>query len=203
MTVGQIVTEGLLVHEPSAVAQASATSARSRRLREVGLDPDAAQPLPARILRRPAPAHRHRPRHDPEAEGGRAGRADLGARPLGAEADRRTAARAAGRRTTCPTSSSATISPVVRAMADYIIVMKQGKIVEEGPTEAIFSNPQRRLHADADGCGDRRDAVPAERLNSAKNRDLKRVAFVRFDATRFKLRRDFSEGHRTQPGIPF
>jgi len=30
----------------------------------------------------------------------------------------------------------------VRAMADYIIVMKQGKIVEEGPTEAIFSNPQ-------------------------------------------------------------
>jgi dipeptide transport system ATP-binding protein len=31
---------------------------------------------------------------------------------------------------------------VVRAMADYIIVMKQGKIVEEGPTEAIFSNPQ-------------------------------------------------------------
>ena len=31
---------------------------------------------------------------------------------------------------------------VVRAMADYIIVMKQGKIVEEGPTEAIFDNPR-------------------------------------------------------------
>ena len=30
---------------------------------------------------------------------------------------------------------------VVRAMADYIIVMKQGKIVEEGPTEAIFEQP--------------------------------------------------------------
>ena len=27
-------------------------------------------------------------------------------------------------------------------MADYIIVMKEGKIVEEGPTEAIFSDPQ-------------------------------------------------------------
>ncbi|MGN6535677.1 MAG: ATP-binding cassette domain-containing protein, partial [Mesorhizobium sp.] len=31
---------------------------------------------------------------------------------------------------------------VVRAMADYIIVMRQGKIVEEGPTEAIFDHPQ-------------------------------------------------------------
>ena len=31
---------------------------------------------------------------------------------------------------------------VVRAMADYIIVMKQGKIVEEGPTEEIFGNPR-------------------------------------------------------------
>jgi ABC-type microcin C transport system duplicated ATPase subunit YejF len=31
---------------------------------------------------------------------------------------------------------------VVRAMADYIVVMKQGKIVEEGPTEAIFDRPR-------------------------------------------------------------
>jgi oligopeptide transport system ATP-binding protein len=31
---------------------------------------------------------------------------------------------------------------VVRAMADYIIVMRQGKIVEEGPMEAIFDHPQ-------------------------------------------------------------
>ncbi|EBU7498407.1 hypothetical protein DK058_26420, partial [Salmonella enterica subsp. enterica serovar Typhi] len=31
---------------------------------------------------------------------------------------------------------------VVRAMADYIIVMKSGKIVEEGPTDAIFDDPQ-------------------------------------------------------------
>ena len=32
---------------------------------------------------------------------------------------------------------------VVRAMSDHIIVMKQGKIVEEGPTEQIFSDPQQ------------------------------------------------------------
>ena len=54
-----------------------------------------AQPLPARVLGRPAPAHRHRPRHDPASEARRSRRADLGAGPLGAEGDRRAAARPA------------------------------------------------------------------------------------------------------------
>ena len=31
---------------------------------------------------------------------------------------------------------------VVRAMANYLVVMYHGKVVEEGPTEAIFSHPQ-------------------------------------------------------------
>ena len=31
---------------------------------------------------------------------------------------------------------------VVRAMSDYVVVMKNGKIVEEGRTEAIFENPR-------------------------------------------------------------
>ena len=52
-------------------------------------------PLPARILRRPAPAHRHRPRHGPRAAIRRARRADLGARHVRAGADRRAAARPA------------------------------------------------------------------------------------------------------------
>ena len=46
-------------------------------LEEVGLDPVDGAPLPARILRRPAPAHRHRPRDDPAAEARRPRRADL------------------------------------------------------------------------------------------------------------------------------
>ena len=32
---------------------------------------------------------------------------------------------------------------VVRAVSDYIIVMKSGRIVEEGPTEAIFDRPEQ------------------------------------------------------------
>ena len=57
----------------------------------------ALQPLPAHVLRRPAPAHRHRPRHHgaPGAAGAR--RAGLGARPLGAGADPQPAAGPAGR----------------------------------------------------------------------------------------------------------
>ena len=31
---------------------------------------------------------------------------------------------------------------VIRAMSDYIIVMKNGEIVEEGITNKIFNNPQ-------------------------------------------------------------
>ena len=30
---------------------------------------------------------------------------------------------------------------VVRALADYIIVMKEGQIVEQGQTEAVFDRP--------------------------------------------------------------
>ena len=36
---------------------------------------------------------------------------------------------------------------VVRAMADYILVMKDGQIVEEGATERIFDRPRRTIRA--------------------------------------------------------
>jgi oligopeptide transport system ATP-binding protein len=30
---------------------------------------------------------------------------------------------------------------VVRALSDHILVMKEGRVVEEGPTEAVFDRP--------------------------------------------------------------
>ena len=108
MTVGEIVDEGLLVHEPA--SRAGSATARCAGLRGGPARSRLAQPLSARILRRPAPAHRDRPRDDPASGAGRARRADLGARPHRAEGDRRAAERPAGR-TASPISSSATTSP--------------------------------------------------------------------------------------------
>ena len=59
-------------------------------------EPD--QPLSARILRRPVPAHRHRPRHDHQAQADRLRRAGLGARRLDPGADRQPADGAAAAR---------------------------------------------------------------------------------------------------------
>ncbi|CAA9480601.1 MAG: Oligopeptide transport ATP-binding protein OppF, partial [uncultured Solirubrobacteraceae bacterium] len=57
----------------------------------------ARQPLPARVLRRPAPAHRHRAGARARAAADRARRAGLGARRLRPGADRQPARRPAGR----------------------------------------------------------------------------------------------------------
>jgi oligopeptide transport system ATP-binding protein len=32
---------------------------------------------------------------------------------------------------------------VVRALSDHILVMKEGRVVEEGPTEAVFDRPAK------------------------------------------------------------
>ena len=37
---------------------------------------------------------------------------------------------------------------VIKAMSDYIIVMKNGKIVEEGKTELIFNDPKTQYTKD-------------------------------------------------------
>ena len=140
MTVGQVVTEGLKVHEPSLPARE-----RDRRaveaLREVGLDPTM------------------RNRYPHEFSGGQRQRIAIARaiilKPKVIVLDEPTSAldRSVQKQIVdllrdlqkAHDLSYLFIShdlAVVRAMADEIIVMKQGRIVERGPTETIFDNPK-------------------------------------------------------------
>jgi ABC-type microcin C transport system duplicated ATPase subunit YejF len=141
MTVGQIVTEGLKVHEPHLPA-----TERDRRaigaLKEVGLEP----------------AMRNRYPH--EFSGGQRQRIAIARalilKPKVVVLDEPTSAldRSVQKQIVdllrdlqeAHGLSYVFIShdlAVVRAMADHVLVMKQGKVVEEGPTDTIFDRPQR------------------------------------------------------------
>jgi ABC-type microcin C transport system duplicated ATPase subunit YejF len=139
MTVGQIVSEGLLVHEPSLSAR-ERDSRAVEVLREVQLDP----------------AMRNRYPH--EFSGGQRQRIAIARaivlKPSVIVLDEPTSAldRSVQKQIIALLRdlqaahglSYLFIShdlAVVRAMADYIVVMKAGKIVEEGATEAIFDRP--------------------------------------------------------------
>ncbi|MBZ9741004.1 MULTISPECIES: ABC transporter ATP-binding protein [unclassified Mesorhizobium] len=140
MTVGQVITEGLLVHEPNLSGKQRDQRA-VEALREVGLDPNA------------------RNRYPHEFSGGQRQRIAIARamilKPKMVVLDEPTSALDRSvqkqivellRKLQADHELSYLFIShdlaVVRAMADYIIVMKQGKIVEEGPTDAIFSNPQ-------------------------------------------------------------
>ena len=151
MTSGQIVTEGLLVHEPSLNA-----NDRDRRaataFEEVDLDP----------------AWRNRYPH--EFSGGQRQRiavaravimkpqamvldeTHLRARSFGTEADHRAIATLTGRLRAIVYFLSATILAVVRAMADHILVMKAGRVVEQGPVDDIFNAPRQEYTQFTIGC---------------------------------------------------
>jgi oligopeptide transport system ATP-binding protein len=140
MTVGQVITEGLLVHEPS-LSRRDRDRRAVEALREVGLDPSMRNRYPHEFSggqrQRIAIARAIilKPRvvvlDEPTSALDRSVQKQIVEllRDLQAEHD----------------LSYLFIShdlAVVRAMSDYIIVMKQGKIVEEGPTEAIFDHPR-------------------------------------------------------------
>ncbi|MGB3389016.1 MAG: ABC transporter ATP-binding protein [Pseudaminobacter sp.] len=140
MTIGQVITEGLLVHEPGLSARE-----RDRRavaaLGEVGLDPSM------------------RNRYPHEFSGGQRQRIAIARamilKPKVVVLDEPTSALDRSvqkqivellRKLQADHELSYLFIShdlaVVRAMADYIIVMKQGKIVEEGPTDEIFDTPR-------------------------------------------------------------
>ncbi len=140
MTIGQVITEGLLVHEPS-LSSRERDARAVEALREVGLDPDM------------------RNRYPHEFSGGQRQRIAIARaiilKPKIVVLDEPTSAldRSVQKQIVdllrdlqkAHDLSYLFIShdlAVVRAMADYIIVMKQGRIVEEGPTEEIFDNPR-------------------------------------------------------------
>ena len=140
LTVGQIITEGLLVHEPSLSTKQRDQSA-IEALREVNLDP---------VMRN---------RYPHEFSGGQRQRIAIARamilKPKVMVLDEPTSAldRSVQKQIVellrslqkAHDLSYLFIShdlSVVRAIADYIIVMKQGKIVEQGPTEEIFDHPR-------------------------------------------------------------
>ena len=91
-------------------ARASASSAVQELMDTRRPQPRALQPLPARVLRRPAPAHRRRARARAEAEADRRRRAGLRARRLDPGAGAQPAARAPARPRADARSSSPTTS---------------------------------------------------------------------------------------------
>ena len=142
MTVGQIITEGLLVHEPS-LSSKERDKRAIEALKEVGLDPDT------------------RNRYPHEFSGGQRQRIAIARamilKPKVVVLDEPTSALDRSvqkqivellRKLQADHDLSYLFIShdlaVVRAMADYIIVMKQGKIVEEGPTDAIFDHPSEK-----------------------------------------------------------
>ena len=118
----------------TAIANApSGRGARARPAGAVGLQPRYMQPLPARVLRRPAPAHRHRP-------GARASSPSLivcdepvSALDVSIQAQVINLLRGpAGELRPRPTCSSPTTWRVVEHISDRVAVMYLGKIVEIG-----------------------------------------------------------------------
>ncbi len=139
MTVGRIITEGLLIHEP-AISTRQRDERASAALREVGLDPGM------------------RNRYPHEFSGGQRQRIAIARtmilKPKVIVLDEPTSALDRSVQKAIVELlrdlqekhglSYLFIShdlAVVRALSDYIIVMKDGRIVEEGPTTAVFDNP--------------------------------------------------------------
>ncbi len=140
MTIGQVITEGLLVHEPS-LSSKQRDARAVEALLEVGLDPNM------------------RNRYAHEFSGGQRQRIAIARamilKPKVVVLDEPTSALDRSvqkqivdllRKLQADHELSYLFIShdlaVVRAMADYIIVMKQGQIVEEGLTDDIFDHPR-------------------------------------------------------------
>jgi len=139
-TVGEIVTEGLYVHEPQ-LSRAERDKRAIEALKEVGLDPAA------------------RNRYPHEFSGGQRQRIAIARaiilKPKVVILDEPTSAldrsvqgqvidllRALQKANGLSYIFISHDLSVIKAMSDYVVVMKNGRIVEEGDTDAIFEAPR-------------------------------------------------------------
>jgi len=142
MTVSEIITEGLLVHQPS-LSRREREAAAAAALREVGLDPSMRNRFPH------------------EFSGGQRQRIAIARavvlKPEIIVFDEPTSAldrwiqrqivellRNIQRNHDLTYIFISHDLSVVRALCDHIVVMQSGRVVEEGPTQAIFENPQSK-----------------------------------------------------------
>ena len=128
---------------PSSAERARAMLAQGRPA------PRALRALSAHVLRRPAAAHRDRPRADAEPGARRRRRARLRARRLGAGAGAEPARRPAARARRSRISSSRTTSRVVRHIAHDVLVMYLGPRDGAGTEGAHLRAAAAPVHAGA------------------------------------------------------
>jgi oligopeptide transport system ATP-binding protein len=103
-------------------------------------EPGARQPLPPRVLRRPAPAHRDRPRPRAQPAAARPRRAGVRPRRLHPGAGRQPAEELQDELGLAYLFIAHDLS-VVRHISDRVAVMYLGHIVEIGTREQIFQRP--------------------------------------------------------------
>ena len=140
-------TVGSIIGEPFVIHALERDDGKRKKLVQELMDtrraqPRALQPLPARVLGRPAPAHRRRPRDRPEAQ----------ARSSPTSPSRRSTSRSRRRSSTCSRELQRELGLtiifiahdlcVVRHVCDRIAVMYLGKIVELAEADQLFDHPR-------------------------------------------------------------